>query len=1073
MATAKKSINIPSIVKNFPQSASVISKLLKPEATVQYNPAELNFKDITTSIKDKISNNDDIVMLFPDIELAIQILVSSVLAPNDMVNVVLQYEAPEKIVLPTNVKQQLLDTLERYMDSEYNIIDKLPIILRESLFTKGAYIEAVIPEASLDDAINQVANDKITLESYLKNSNNTYLSNRNHSYFISTESSTNGVIATVSNSKPTKGKSIEITQEDLGIHVTDNPQVLMYSKKILDKKQKMSRERNSKAMKISSETVYEELDRMFRPDSTLVFKDYIEIQNKDNASRESIGSPLVMKLPVEAVIPIHVTSDPSKHLGYFIVLDENGNPINIKDDMLNYQEAMGNTLYFNNSSTSNSLIQKAKLALQGFQKEVPVINELETIYNDIVENMIKSKLREGEFGELADLKYNADVFKVMFSRSLKAQQTKVLFLPVDLVAYYAFEYRDNGTGKSLIEKNTLLYSIKAMLMFARLMASIKNSINTTVVSATLDENDPDPEATREKIISESLKTRQSTLPLGLIRPDDLTEWTHKVGFMYKIQHPALPNMELDVTDTAPSKTVPDEELDNKITERILMSYGLTPEIVMSGYSSDFATTVASKNLLFAKRCTSLQLGFMAQVTEHVRKIARNDFNLINKLTEIIKTNIKEIKKLIPNTENSEDDINFKRISEKDIIEYLLDKYINHTNIGLPAIVMTDAAALKNSFAEFKANLEEIVDAVFTSTTFSDKYAGKLSEEIDGAKDIFKATAILEWLSNNNYMPEITDIFVKDDEGNPTFDLFGQYLSYKDTLADLVTKFAKDANKAKTKSDKALTKALEDLGGGDGGMGDTSGDGGDSYGGSGEGDMGGEGGDGFGSDEGAPDGGDMGSGDDFGDGGDDSGGMDMGSGDEGPSEGSSEGEADTGEEPTDTNEPVADAGEGEPTPDEGTSEPEPEPTDEPAEPDSGTEPDTGSEPETTPEEPTQAEEGETGTEEPTEPDNTGEETETNNQPEEKNKKPTIEDEYAEEYGEEFTSLDTFGKRKFIRDKEAEKKKEDEEKERQQKEEEEEKQRQEEEQKRIEEEEKAKRDQAAEEAYQLDFSRTRTI
>lgn len=1024
MANAKKSINIPSIVKNFPQSASVISKLLKPQTTVQYNPAELNFKDITMSIKDKISNNEDIVILFPDIELAIQILVSSVLAPNDMVNVVLQYEAPEKIVLPTNVKQHLLDTIERYMDNEYNIVDKLPTILREALFTKGAYVEAVIPEASLDDAINQVANNNVTLESYIKSNNkNTYLSNNNHSYYISTESNGSDMIASVSNVRP-NNKSVEITQEDLGIQITDNLQILTYSKKILDKKQRLARERSSKAMKISSETVYEELDKMFRPDSTLVFKDYIEIQNKDNASRESVGSPLVMKLPVEAVIPIHVTSDPSKHLGYFVILDENGNPINIKDNMLNYQEAMGNTLYFNNSATSNSLIQKAKIALHGFQKDVPIVNELETIYNDIVENMIKSKLREGEFGELADLKYNADVFKVMFSRSLKAQQTKVLFLPVDLVAYYAFEYRDNGTGQSLIEKNTLLYSIRAMLLFARLMASIKNSINTTVVSATLDENDPDPEATREKIISESLKTRQSTLPLGLIRPDDLTEWTHKVGFMYKIQHPALPNIELDVSDTAPSKVVPDEELDNKITERILMSYGLTPEIVMSGYSTDFATTVASKNLLFAKRCTSLQQRFMVQVTEHIRKIARNDFNLINKLTEIIKTNIKEIKKLIPNTENSEDDINFKKISEKDIVEYLLDKYINYTNIHLPTIVMTDAAALKNSFAEFKANLEELVDAIFTSTTFADKYAGKLSEEIEGAKDIFKATAMLEWLSNNNYMPEITDVFVKDDEGNPTFDLFGQYLSYKDTLVELIVKFAKQAGKSKIKSDKELSKVLEDLNGGEGDSGDdSSSEGGDS------GDSGGEGGDDAGGSEGeggsegggegSGDGGDMGGGDDFG-------GDDFGSDDSGGSDESGESESSEGGEEAPS--------EGESGSDEGGNE------------------ETAPESNETEEEPAEGgDEGEEVKEEGGEEEAPEEEKEKSEPKEEEPK----EEDNKEEKEEEPKKEEKEEEKEDNKDKEEDKKKEEEEK------------------KKKEEEDKKKKDEAAEEAYQLDFSRTRSI
>ena len=896
MAT-KKSINIPSIINNYPQSASVISKLTKSENTVKYNPAEINFKDIAMSIKEKIATNDDVLELFPDIELAVQILVSSILSPNDMVNINIQYEPPA-LVLPTNVKQQILDTFSNYIDSEYNITEKLPTILREALFTKGAYVECIIPEASLDDAINQIATNNITLESYLNMSKGSlgYLGNSIDKVYIATESRDKEIIARIYNNKPTKG--VEITQEDLCLSIIDNPNVLLYGKRKLEHKKNISLLRTTKGLNLSREDSDEvELNKMFRSDSTLVFKDYVEIQNKEGASRESIGSPLVMKLPVEAVIPIHVTSDPSKHLGYFIILDENGNPCNIRDDMLNYQEAMANMSFFNNQN-SGSLIQKAKLALQGVNRQVPVLKELETMYTDIVENMIKNKLRNGLYGELADIKYNADVFKVMFSRSLRAQQTKVLFLPEDLVAYYAFDYRDNGTGKSLIEKNTLLYSIRAMLLFARLMASIKNSINTTVVSATLDENDPDPESTREKIISESLKTRQATLPLGLIRPDDLVEWTHKVGFMYKIQHPALPNIELDVTDQAPSKVVPDDELDLKLQERILMSYGLTPDIVMAGYQADFATTVAAKNLLFAKRCITTQSQFMPQVTKHVKKIARNDINLINKLKDIIKKNIADIKKLITKADASEDDINLKKISEAKMVEYLLDQYINYTGLRLPSIVFTDAAASKTAFEEFKANLEGIVDSVFSSTTFNDKYCGKLSEEIDGIKDIWKATAVLRWLTENNYMPEITEIFVKDDEGNPEFDMFGQYLNYKDTIVELLSKFTKQASKSKIKSDKTLNKTLEDLGGssdsggyGDSGEGETS-------------DNNAEGGDSGGEDDSAGGGDDFGSGDT----GDDFGSMDMG--DSGTEEG---GEGETPDEET-------------PGGNEESSEPEPEPQD---------------------------------------------------------------------------------------------------------------------------------------------------
>jgi len=1027
MANAKKGINIPSIINNYPQSASVISKLTKSENKVKYNPAEINFKDISTSIKDKISTNDDVLDLFPDIELAVQILVSSVLAPNDMVNINLLYEPPT-LVLPTNVKQQILDTISSYMDAEYGIREKLPTILRESLFTKGAYIECVIPEASLDDAINQVVSSNITLESYLNKSGNTlgYLGNKSTNIVISTESIDNKPSLTLSKTDKPGKNAVEITQEDLGLQIIDNPNVLLYHKRLLEHKQSVSKLKANKGFNFSTESTDEDLDKMFKSDSTLVFKEYIEIQNKEGASRESIGAPLVMKLPVEAVIPVHVTSDPSKHLGYFIILDENGNPVNIRDDMYNYQEAMNNMTFFNNNNSTN-LIQKAKLALHGLSREVPVLKELEPMYNDIVENMIKNKLKNGLYGELADIKYNADVFKVMFARSLRAQQTKVLFLPAELVAYYAFDYRDNGTGKSLIEKNTLLYSVRAMLLFARLMASIKNSINTTVVSATLDEDDPDPESTREKIISESLKTRQASLPLGLIRPDDLVEWTHKVGFMYKIQHPGLPNIELDVTDQAPSKIMPDDELDNKLAERILMSYGLTPEIVMAGYSSDFATTVASRNLLFAKRCINTQMQFMPQVTDHIRKIARNDVNLINKLKEIIKKNIGDIKKLVTKSDAEESDINLKKASEAKIIDYLLDQYINYTEVKLPDIVFTDAAALKNTFEEFKTNMESVADAIFTSTVFNEKFAGKLSEEIEPAKDIWKAMAITRWITENNFMPELTDMFVKDDEGNPEFDIYGQYLNYKDTIVELMAKFAKEAGKSKTKSDKSLTKALDGLGGSEGG---------DEYGSSD--DSGGEGSDMGGSDgssEGVPSDDGMDNSDVGGGGSDDLGGMDMGDNGDNPESEESTPE-DVNEESMDTGseDTGEDLGGGEPDTGEGTGEEDLETQD------------TGEEP--TEEETTSEEENPEG----------GENTE---EVEEEQEDLLPESDFEDD--EEYQSMTPEQKIKYRRQKTEERNKELEEENKQ-----EEQDNEEEEKKKKEE-----KDKQAEEAYNLDMARSRSV
>lgn len=804
MAEVKTTINAPSIVNNYPQSASVISKLTKADSQPYINPAMINLKDISTSVREKIATNEDILELFPDVELAIQILTSSILSPNDMVNITLQY-IPPNISLPSNVKQTLIDTFERHMNDNYDIVTKLPNILRESLFTKGAYIEVIIPEASLDDIITQNNLQNMSLEDYMNRTKHIskYLGKDNVRYGISLESMGNPTTKMVdikTGLRPNE-KFIEITQEDMGISITDNVNILLYSSKIINSK------RNNMSMSHESDEAI--LDRLFRSDSSYAPRDYLEIPTRNNASRESITKPLVMKLPVEAVIPIHVTSDPSKHLGYFVILDENGNPISIKEGMRDYQEAMSN-MTFLNQNNATSLIQKANLALKGLTKEDPIIKELEPIYNSIVENMIKNKIKNGLYGDLVDINDNADIFRVMLVRSLRAQQTKILFIPEELVAYYAFEYRDNGTGKSLLEKNTLLYSIRAILLFSRLMANIKNSVTNTVVSATLDEHDPDPEATREKIISESLKTRQASLPLGLIRPDDLTEWTHKVGFLYKINHPALPNIDLDVSDQSPNKTVPDEELDNKLAERILMSYGLTPEIVMAGYSSDFATTVASRNLLFAKRCTSTQLVFMAQVTKHIQKIAKNDITLTNKLETIIKSNIKDIKKVIKNSDNETDDVNLKKISENKIIDYLINKYINYIDIKLPSIVFTDANVLRSTFDTFLDNLNVYLDNTITSTIYTDMYGGKLNEQIDTVKEIIKGMVVTKWANNNNFMPEVNEIFTRDDEGNPEFDIFAEFLNYKDSLNDLLIPFIKRVTKSRDKYDGKLQEVLDKL-----------------------------------------------------------------------------------------------------------------------------------------------------------------------------------------------------------------------------------------------------------------------
>lgn len=796
-----KNIKLPGELRKQPIASSVISKLNSDKRSNKRSPLDYNIPEIVKFTHDKIKNNDDIMELFPDTELAIRILVSSILSPNDMLGCKINYESPD-IRIPVGTKRTITNAISDYIQSNYKLEDKLYNIIREALFTKGAYIEAIIPEASLDDVINGYnIETNVSVESYTNNyfkQTTTNFLGRNTLYFDYSY----GVQA----EDKVKEIKLAVTQEDLNIEITDNYSVLNLPKIIEGIGHRKTEAQLNFRHTVSRE---DELDNIFSNNTKLKMQDYVKVPLKEDASRKSLGKPMIMKLPTECVIPVYVANEPSKHLGYFIMLDKNGIPINSDGAMDNYNNEEIFKVNSTEGTSQFNLITKAKNALVEVTRKAPEIRDIETLYSDIVEKMIKDKLRKGNYGELVTIKENADIYRVMFMRAMRAQKTRLLFLPSELVSYFAFEYRDNGTGRSLLEKSGILFSIRSILLFTRMMANLKNSITVTNVTAELDENDVDPEGTMSKIISRTMKTRQIQLPFGITNVDDLVEWAHGVGFKFNFKSPGLPNMTVDVSETNSSKVVPDDQLDEDVRKFIYMSWGLTPEMMDAAYQVDYATTLVANNLLFAKYIKQLQNIFNPLLRKHIQKIMINDANLQADLYKTISANIEEIKKSIRDEVKSEA-FKIDKFNNESIINYVINKFCTDLDIYLPEPESNEADVLNKSLDIYKENVNKYLDEILSTEVFDSKSVGTLSDEVDSLKKKMKAMLIMKWMNENNYLPEVAEFFTNDVDDRPINNILVDFVALVDKLSEPLENYAKEIVKAKKKSEKRVQKLNDKL-----------------------------------------------------------------------------------------------------------------------------------------------------------------------------------------------------------------------------------------------------------------------
>lgn len=807
------------------------------------------FSRISEKTASAIVDNRNAMQVLPDLEIVMNLLVSSILAPKDLVTTEITYSLRNKVVR-AEIAQKMLEVIRTHFETYHKLKEILEPALEDSLFKTGSYPVLILAENTVDQIIN--GQQHVTLESFSgqMTADKTafkpigYLGNRVEPGSTETAENSLGLEGFGLGRKSSSNYDPKSFLD--GLTITDNPNILKLPK-IRDRMRadKVAQLLHRSGVRTTLENVNpadELVESLYRP-RNYVPQDQANVPTTGASPRPTVGHPLVMKLPSEAVIPVHEPSNPSKHLGYFILVDPtSGSPVMKSTEEDYYREMTVN--YSQNQSMVSGILREAKRLNQGLGTldiNQTDVHRLEQLYGDVLEYELNSRLKRGVYGAGATVARPEEIYRIMLARALAGKMTQLLYVPEEMLIYIAFDYNQYGIGVSLLTKSIILAGQRANLSIASVMAELKNAVARSKVTITLDEEDDDPSGTVEHAITEQAKLRRSSYPMFVSAPNDIVDWLQNAAVEFEINgNTGYPSTKVDISDYNSNKTVPNIELQKDLRDRHLWSFGIPPELVDTARGSEFATSIVTNNLMLIKTVLRHQQTFTPFLEDYVRTYTLSDGILMEELREIIRAAKRNPSTdgLQTTTSGAKDKIGG---SKGDDVDRLIIDFLNDIQVDLPKPEGAKTQNIQEAYEKQQGFVEKVLEAYVSDAAISNELAGLVGGQTDTLKNALVALFMRRWVRENGALPMMDELTELGENDSPGLDLLAEIEAHSSPMKINLRDFLVKGMRRKAADDKVI-QTVEEQTGADAG----SGGGGGSYDAGGEttdagGDAGGDGG----------------------------------------------------------------------------------------------------------------------------------------------------------------------------------------------------------------------------------------
>lgn len=752
-------------------------------------------RNALTESLNRIKENNSISQLLPDMKLALEIIIGTILSPKDMMTTTLTFSTLDNRFAEKG--STLIKHLQEYFLTSYKIKDKLEPMLWDILAYTGSYPEVILPETAIDYIINSDSN--ITMESLSthgvidrtnkrlfnlgvlgNNGNSTHedsvldiLENVSLEGHFNSSQAIDPVVAS-----PEFKLTVTDNFDGLKLPILKNKLARTFAQQAINNRRSFGQGLESHKDAInnyynSGRDIEEEKNlRQLYPNRSYKNVPILRVKNKDQLGGETTGHPKVIKYASESMIPVFSPNDPKNHIGFFIAIDGTGAGLRMStiDDLYRIVQSSSNA-----SSTKNlsqMLMSQAQNSIMGAggnqmdgnpQSVVP-------IYQAMVERDLLERLSNGVYGDGCKLGENSDIYEMMMMRAMVGKTTQLLFVEASMVSYAAVDYDDFGLGKTLFDDSKMLAAMRSLNMVTNSIANTKNAITKRTLNIELDKAEKEPSKAIAIIRNEFIKGTQAEFPITNSINDQI-KYIQEAGIQVNLgEHPLLPNSKFAVDYGDNQYIKVDTEYDNWLRDAHARALGISPEIIEGAGSADFATQTVISNVLTQRRIQKLSEKFCLCLTDFVRKYTYNSQPLMEELTKLV-------------TENK---ITLKGDNGRELTpEEVAYRFLETVSVSLPPPDTTSVKEQKEALMETEEFYESAIKHFVSADFISGADLGDLSEDVETIKNFLVSHYMRNWMRKNGVLPELFDMLSKKSDGSAVMDLASIRGEFMETMKALI------------------------------------------------------------------------------------------------------------------------------------------------------------------------------------------------------------------------------------------------------------------------------------------------